>query len=81
MSIGLQGFEDSSVDSEGGGGRAGGANPPEKSPKYRVLYQYWSGSPEKSYSYQSEFEVGPSLVRQRTPFKWSFAGGPIMTRS
>ena len=57
--IGLQGVEDSSADSEGGRG----SGPPEKSPKYRVSYQYWSGSPEKSQSYQSEFDVGPSLVR------------------
>ena len=31
----------------------GGLNPPEKSQKYRVSLQYWSGSPEKSQSYQA----------------------------
>ena len=32
----------------GGGHGAGGPDPPEKSPKIRVSYQYLSGSPEKS---------------------------------
>ena len=27
-----------------------------------------------------EFNVGPSSARQRTPFQWRFAGGPIMAR-
>ena len=32
----------------GGGGGAGGPDLPEKSQKYRVIWQYRSGSPEKS---------------------------------
>ena len=42
---------------EGGGGgdrvRHSDPTPPEKSEKYRVSLQYWSGSPEKSQSYQA----------------------------
>ena len=35
------------------GDRGSGTPPPEKSQKYRVSQQYWSGSPEKSQSYQA----------------------------
>ena len=31
----------------------GGPDPPEKSQKIRVFWQYWSGSPEKSQSFQA----------------------------
>ena len=57
------------ADPEGGGGGVQGVRtPPEKSQKYRVSKQYWSGSPDKLQSYQatmSAFKVGQSLVRQR----------------
>ena len=46
------------ADTEGGQG----VRPPEKSQKYRVCLQYWSGSPEKSQSYQASINVGPSLA-------------------
>ena len=39
-----------------------GVRPPEKSQKYRVSQQYWSGSSE---NYTAAFNVGPSSVRQR----------------
>ena len=55
----------------------GGPDPPEKSQKIRVSKQYWSGSPEKSQSYQDSIQcwaiIGP-------PAKRRFAGGPMMTR-
>ena len=40
----------------GGGGGGGGTDPPEKSQKYRVSKQYWSGSPEKSQSHQASIQ-------------------------
>ena len=49
----------------GGGGGAGGPYPPEKSQKYRVSLQYWSGSPENHKTNKSAFNVGPSSARQR----------------
>ena len=36
-----------------GGGAVGPDHTPEKSQKYRVSLQYWSGSPEKPQSYQT----------------------------
>ena len=50
------------------GGGAGGADPlPEKSQKYSVFYQYWSGPPEKSQSYQVSIQywaiIGPPAKR------------------
>ena len=49
-------------------GGQGVRTPPEKSQKYRVSKQYWSGSPVKLQSYQATkpaFKVGQSLARQR----------------
>ena len=37
---------------DGSRGRTGGPDPPEKSQKYTVYLQYWSGCPENSESYQ-----------------------------
>ena len=39
--------------------------PPEKSQKYRVFLQYWSGSPENHKATKPAFNVGPSSARQR----------------
>ena len=52
------------------GGSRGGRGPdppprPEKSQKYRISLQYWSGSPEKSQSCQASINVRPSSARQR----------------
>ena len=38
----------------------GGLDPPEKSQKYRVSKQYWSGTPENPKSFKPAFNVGPS---------------------
>ena len=51
----------------GGGGGTGGPYPPEKSQKYRVSKQYWSGSPDKLQSYQATNQswtiIGPPAKR------------------
>ena len=43
-------------------------HPPEKSQKYRVPYQYWSGSPLKPHSYQASIKcwatIGPPAKRR-----------------
>ena len=49
---------------------------PEKSQKYRVSSEYWSGSPEKSQSQHSM--LGNHRHASETPFKWRSAGGPMM---
>ena len=41
---------------EGGGAGSPPPPSPEKSQKYRVSYQYWSGSPEQSQSYQASIQ-------------------------
>ena len=44
-------------------GGEGGQEPPhtpEKSHKYRVSLQYWSGSPENHKAFKPAFNVGPS---------------------
>ena len=71
------------------GGSRGGTGgpdplPPEKSQKYRVSWQYWSGSPENHKATKPVFDVGPPSARQRNAirhlyFKRRFAGGPMMT--
>ena len=47
-------------------GATGGPDPPEKSQKYRVSYQYWSRYPEKSQSYQASIQC---WVIMSTPAK------------
>ena len=55
--------------SRGGGGRGFWTISPEKSQKYRVSLQYWSGYPEKSqsYMYQASIQcwaiIGPPAKR------------------
>ena len=45
----------------------GGRNPLEKSQKYRVSKQYWSGSPDKLQSHQASIQswaiIGPPVKR------------------
>ena len=45
------------------GGMASGP-PPEKSQKYRVFSQYWSGSPENYKATKPAFNVGPSQAHK-----------------
>ena len=49
----------SCADPEGGQG----VRIPEKSQKYRVSEQYWSGSPENHKAAKPAFNVGPSSAR------------------
>ena len=55
--------------------------PPEKSQKYRVSLQYWSGSPENHKTTEPAFNVGPSSAHQRNAilmaFRWRANDGPI----
>ena len=49
------------------GDRGSGPPPPtpEKSQKYRISWQYWTGSPEILKTTKPAFNVGPSLARLR----------------
>ena len=71
----------SCADPEGGGG-TGGPDPPEKSQKYRVSYQYRSGSPENHKAAKSAYNGGPLSARQRyaieMAFRWRADDGPLM---
>ena len=59
------------------GGR--GSGPPEKIQKYRVAYQYWSGSPENQKAAKPAFNVRPSPARQRNAiFRWRVDDGPLI---
>ena len=66
----------------GGGGAGGWTLPPEKSQKYRVSYQYWSGSRENHKATKPALNVGPSLARQRSAismaFHWRADEGPFI---
>ena len=57
------------------GSRGGGAGvwspPPEKSQNYSCVYQYRSGSHEKSQSYQARIQCWPSSA-----FRWRTDYGP-----
>ena len=64
-----------------GGSRGGAGGPPRgESQEYRVYLQYWSGSLEKSQSYQAS--IGPSSVRQRNAIsmaiRWLADDGPFI---
>ena len=48
-----------------GGDRGPDPPPPEKSQKYRVSQQYWSGSAENPKATKPAFNVGPSSARSR----------------
>ena len=56
------------------GDKGSGPHPPEKSQKYMVSKQYWSGSPEYHKATKPAFIVGPSQARQR------LAGGLMIAR-
>ena len=56
--------------------RGSGPPSPEKSQKYLVSEQYWSGSPVKSQNYLASHNQPAS----ETQSKWRFAGGPMMAR-
>ena len=66
------------------GGSVGGQGgmPPEKSQKYRVSKQYWSGSPENHDTTNPAFNVWPSSARQRNAilmaFRWWADDGPFI---
>ena len=62
---------------EGGGGGKGSAPPPppEKSQKYRVSKQCWSGSPEKSQGYKASFHCWAIIV---TPAKRHLNGSSML---
>ena len=68
------------------GGSRGGQGvrpppPPEKSQKYRVSLQYWSGSPKNHKATKPAFNGGP-LTRQQNAilkaFRWWANGGPFL---
>ena len=61
-------------------GEEGPDPPPDRTQKYRVSYQYWSGSPEilKNPKLPSQHKM---LGHHRyASFKWRFADGPMMVR-
>ena len=66
------------ADSEG---ETGVQTPLEKSQEFRVCLQFLSRSPEKIMKLPSQHSM---LVHYQhaseTPFKWRFAGGPMMAR-
>ena len=59
----------------------GGPDPPEKSQKYRISEQYWSGSPKNRKATKPAFNGGP-LARQQNAiskaFRWWADGGPFL---
>ena len=57
-----------------------GPDPLEKSQKFRVSKQYWSRYPEKSPRQSQHSMLGHYRPASETPFKWRFAGGPMMAR-
>ena len=64
--------------SRGDGGR-GLRSPLGKLQRYRVPYQYWSGSPDKSQSYQDSIQYWAIISHLNgVSLKWRFAGGPTM---
>ena len=60
----------------------GDSDLPEKSQKYRVSLQYWSGSPENHKATKPAFNVGPSSARQQNAismaFCWRTDDGPFI---
>ena len=77
----------SKADTEGGGGGRVSGPHPEKSQNIRVSRKYWSGTPEKSQSYQASIQcwaiIDPPAKHHLngiSPFKWHFAVGSMMAR-
>ena len=58
----------------GGGGQESGPPPPKKKnhKKYRVSWQYWSGSPENHNATKPAFNVGPSSAHQQNAISMAF---------
>ena len=69
----------SCADPEWGGGSP---DPAEKSQKYSVSQQNWSGSHENHKTTKPAFNVGPSSARQRNAikmaFRWQADDGPLI---
>ena len=63
----------------GGGGGTGVPDTPENSQKYRVPYQYWSGSSSNHLLPSLHSMSGHHRHASEMPFKWHFAGGSMMT--
>ena len=53
-------------------------DPPEKSQKLKVYKQYWSGSAEKSQSYQASIQCWAIILASEPLFIRRFAVGPMM---
>ena len=69
------------ADPEGGQGSGQAPPPPnEKSQKYRVSQQYWSGCLKNTKLQSKHSMVGKHRPASETPFKWRFAGRPMMAR-
>ena len=64
--------------SRGGGDR--GSRPSRKITKIGFLSNTVMDPLKNRQATRSEFIVRPSSGRQQTPFKWRFAGGPMMAR-
>ena len=64
-----------------GGSRGGGAGgpdpPPLKNRKIRVSMQYWSGSPEKSQSYQASIQCW-AIIAKLLAFQGRAEDGPLI---
>ena len=56
-------------------GGTGGPDPPEKSQKYRVSWQYWSRSPEKLQSYQASIQFWAII---KMAFGWGANDGALL---
>ena len=66
-----------------GGGCSGSGTPsPDKSQKYRVILQYWSGSPEKNTKHPSQHSMlghhRPASEANLIAFRWRVDGGPFI---
>ena len=69
------------ADPDWGAGQGVRPPPPGKSQKYRVSEQYLSGSPEKITKLPTQHSMlGHHRHASETPYKWRFAGGPMMSR-
>ena len=65
----------SCADPEGGTG----VRTPQKNHK-NIGFLFLSGTPENHKATKPAFNVGPSWHASEMPFKWRFAGGPMMAR-
>ena len=64
-----------------GGTGGSGPPPPEKITKNKGFLSNTGLDPLKNHkATEPTFNVGPSPAASKTPFKWRFAGGPVMAR-